>query len=74
MMVTYILWRFFRLISSMPISVITRFGSIFMAWPSASWFFTMKRTVSAEMPSRRATSASLEPMSIRSTSFSKRYV
>src|ERR1022692_1867523 len=25
------------------------------AFRSASWFFTMKRTVSAEMPSRRAT-------------------
>ena len=74
MMVTYSLWRFFKLISSMPISVITRFGSITIAWLSANWFFTMNRTMSAEMPRRRATSASLEPMSIRSTCFSKRYV
>lgn len=58
----------------MPRSVITRFGSIVMTWSSASWFLTMKRTVSAEMPSRRATSASLEPMSICSTHFSKRKV
>ena len=51
-MVTYSLWRFFRLISSMPISVITRWGSMVSVWLSASWFFTMKRTVSAEMPRR----------------------
>jgi hypothetical protein len=71
-MVTYSLCRFFRLNSSIPTSAITRPGSICLALASASWFLTIRPTVSAEMASRRATSSSLLPISDRRTCCSKR--
>ena len=64
--------RFFKLSSSRPMSVITRCGSIRRS--SAHWYSTMRSTVSAEIPRRRATSSAVLPISDRSTNCSKRSV
>ena len=71
-MVTYSLCRFLRLISSKPTSVITRSGLICCA--SCKRCVTIDATISALMPKRRATSSSVEPISIRSTCYSNRNV
>jgi hypothetical protein len=53
-------------------SVITRWGSIRRS--SANWFSTIRSTVSAEIPSLRAMSSAVLPISDRRTNCSKRSV
>ena len=64
--------RFFRLSSSRPMSVITRRGSIRRS--SDNWYSTIRSTVSAAIPRRRATSSAVLPINDRSTNCSKREV